>query len=73
CFIQYSSFFFIVDWLKLRRDHRILGELIGSFPKLSRQEVFLGLPLLLLPEEVTLLIEKNIACLIQCCSLEKPP
>ncbi|XP_014468874.1 PREDICTED: tRNA-splicing endonuclease subunit Sen34 [Dinoponera quadriceps] len=61
------------DWLKLRQDHRVLGDLIGSFPKSTRQDVFLGLPLLLLPEEVTLLLEKNIACLVQNHSLGKPP
>lgn len=66
-------FFFIIDWLKLRRDHRVLGELVGCFPKLTRQDTFLGLPLLLLPEEVTLLLEKNIACLMQCRSLGKLP
>lgn len=59
--------------MKLRQDHRILGDLIGSFPRSTRQDVFLGLPLLLLPEEVTLLLEKNIVCLIQYDSLEKPP
>ncbi|XP_072744758.1 tRNA-splicing endonuclease subunit Sen34 [Anoplolepis gracilipes] len=61
------------DWLRLRQDHRIIGELVGSFPRSTRQDVFSGLPLLLLPEEVTLLLEKKIACLIQCSSLEKPP
>ncbi|XP_011264126.1 tRNA-splicing endonuclease subunit Sen34 isoform X2 [Camponotus floridanus] len=61
------------DWLKLRQNHRIIGELVGSFPKSTRQDVFSGLPLLLLQEEVTLLLEKKIACLIQCSNLEKPP
>lgn len=46
---------------------------MGSFPKSTRQDVFSGLPLLLLPEEVTLLLEKKIARLIQCSNLEKPP
>lgn len=46
---------------------------MGSFPKSTRQDVFSGLPLLLLPEEVTLLLEKKIACLIQCSNLEKSP
>jgi len=59
--------------LRLRRDHRIIGELVGSFPKLTRQDVFLGLPLLLLPEEVTLLLEKKIACLVECISLKTQP
>ncbi|KAL0118432.1 hypothetical protein PUN28_009235 [Cardiocondyla obscurior] len=61
------------DWLKLRRDHRIVGELVGSFSKSTRQEVFLGLPLLLLPEEITLLLEKGIACLVECTSLNIRP
>jgi len=61
------------DWLRLRRDHRIIGELVGSFPKSTRQEIFLGLPLLLSSEEVSLLLEKKIACLIECTSLKVPP
>ncbi|XP_024882318.1 tRNA-splicing endonuclease subunit Sen34 [Temnothorax curvispinosus] len=61
------------DWLRLRRDHRIIGELVGSFSKSTRQEVFLGLPLLLLPEEITLLLEKKIACLVECTSLKARP
>lgn len=59
--------------MRLRQDHRIIGELVGSFPKSTRQDAFSGLPLLLLPEEVTLLLEKKIACLVHCSSLEKPP
>ncbi|XP_012231670.1 tRNA-splicing endonuclease subunit Sen34 [Linepithema humile] len=61
------------DWLRLRRDHRIIGELVGTLPKSIRQDVFPGLPLLLFPEEVTLLVEKKIACVVQCTNLEKPP
>ncbi|EZA48854.1 hypothetical protein DMN91_005372 [Ooceraea biroi] len=70
--MQYLISRFIVDWLKLRRDYRIIGELVGSFPKSTRQDVFSGLPLLLLSEEVTLLLEKGIACLIECVNLDKP-
>ncbi|XP_011867038.1 PREDICTED: tRNA-splicing endonuclease subunit Sen34 [Vollenhovia emeryi] len=61
------------DWLRLRRDHRIIGELVGSFPKASRQDIFLGLPLLLLPEEVTLLLEKKIARLVEYTGLKAQP
>ncbi|CAK9795560.1 tRNA-splicing endonuclease subunit Sen34 [Anthophora quadrimaculata] len=61
------------DWLKLRRDYRIIGELIGCLPKKPRQDVFSGLPLLLLPEEVSLLLEKNVARLIRYPSLQDPP
>ena len=33
--------------------------LTGTLPHLSQQNVFLGVPLVLLPEEVVLLIEKR--------------
>lgn len=69
----YSLHNSFIDWLKLRRNHRVLGELVGSLPKPTRQDVFSGLPLLLLPEEVTLLLEKNIARLVRYASLEKLP
>ncbi|KAL6252169.1 hypothetical protein P5V15_004446 [Pogonomyrmex californicus] len=60
------------DWLKLRQDHRIIGELIGSMSK-SIGRGIRGLPLLLLPEEVTLLLEKKIACLVECTALNISP
>ncbi|KZC09901.1 PREDICTED: tRNA-splicing endonuclease subunit Sen34 [Dufourea novaeangliae] len=61
------------DWLKLRRDHRIVGELIGCLPKKPRQDILSGLPLLLQPEEVSLLLEKNFAQLVHFPCLQKPP
>ena len=33
--------------------------LTGTLPHLSQQNVFLGVPLLLIPEEVVLLVEKG--------------
>ncbi|KAL8996837.1 MAG: hypothetical protein Q9169_003739 [Polycauliona sp. 2 TL-2023] len=48
-----------VTWL--RRTHDILGVFIGSLPQSPQQNVFLGLPLELQPEEVTLLVEKGLA------------
>lgn len=61
------------DWLKLRKNYRIIGELLGCLPKRPRQDVQLGLPLLLLPEEVSLLIEKQIARVIQYPCMQKIP
>ncbi|OJA13717.1 hypothetical protein AZE42_02940 [Rhizopogon vesiculosus] len=47
----------------LRSHHRICGILTGTLPHLSSQNVFLGLPLQLMPEEVVLLVENGIAVL----------
>lgn len=66
-------YLYILDWLKLRRDYRIIGELIGCLPKKPRQDILSGLPLLLQPEEVTLLLEKSFARLVQYPCLQKPP
>nr|CAD7407451.1 unnamed protein product [Timema poppensis] len=61
------------DWQRLREEHRIVGQLIGTLAHLPRQEVFPGLPLSLINEEVTLLIEKNIATLVCYPSLSRIP
>ncbi|EPQ58091.1 tRNA-intron endonuclease catalytic domain-like protein [Gloeophyllum trabeum ATCC 11539] len=52
------------DIATLRSKHHICGVLTGTLPHLSQQNVFLGVPLLLLPEEVVLLIEKELAVLV---------
>ncbi|XP_057338079.1 tRNA-splicing endonuclease subunit Sen34 [Microplitis mediator] len=61
------------DWLTLRRQHRIIGATIGCTPTLPRQEVLHGLPLMLIPEEVTLLLETKIARLIEYPCLRQEP
>ncbi|XP_076174483.1 tRNA splicing endonuclease subunit 34 [Ptiloglossa arizonensis] len=61
------------DWLKLRRDYRIVGDLIGCLPKKTRQDILSGLPLLLQPEEVSLLLEKKLVRLVQYPCFQKPP
>ncbi|KAI6131866.1 hypothetical protein EDD17DRAFT_1478101 [Pisolithus thermaeus] len=52
------------DVAKLRSRHGICGMLTGTLPHLSQQNVFLGVPLLLMPEEVVFLVEKGLACLV---------
>ena len=52
----------IISWL--RRNHRILGVLIGTLPQIPQQSVFLGLPLQLMSEEARLLVEKGLAYLV---------
>ncbi|KAG0147300.1 hypothetical protein CROQUDRAFT_670589 [Cronartium quercuum f. sp. fusiforme G11] len=54
----------INDLAQLRVDHHICGLLTGTLPQLAQQNVFLGLPLQLLPEEVVLLVELGIAVLV---------
>lgn len=51
-----------VSWL--RREHHIIGVLIGTMPQAPQQNVFTGLPLELMPEEVRLLIDKGVAYVI---------
>jgi len=51
-----------ITWL--RREHHILGVLIGTLPQIPQQNVFLGIPLELQPEEARLLVEKELAYII---------
>ena len=44
------------DVKRLRIDHHISGVLSGTLPQVAQQNVFLGLPLQLLPEEVAVLL-----------------
>ena len=53
----------VVDALKLRRSHRIVGNFVGALPCQPHQDIWLGLPLELLPEETTLLLEQGIVYL----------
>ncbi|KAF9218255.1 hypothetical protein BS17DRAFT_762609 [Gyrodon lividus] len=53
-----------IDDIAKLRSHHICGVLAGTLPHLSQQNVFLGVPLLLMPEEVVLLVEKGLAVLV---------
>nr|POE66682.1 putative trna-splicing endonuclease subunit tsp-4 [Quercus suber] len=48
----------------IRAKYNISGVLIGSLPQAPQQNVFLGIPLELMPEEARLLIEKNVAYVV---------
>ncbi|KAK0240307.1 hypothetical protein EDD85DRAFT_483944 [Armillaria nabsnona] len=52
------------DIAVIRAKHRICGILTGTLPHVSQQNVFLGVPLLLMPEEVVLLVENGSAVLV---------
>ena len=47
-----------------RRAHNICGVLIGTIPHMSQQNIFLGLPLELMPEEARILVEGGHAYLV---------
>jgi len=49
----------LTDSIKLREKWRIVGSLVGALPRFPRQNNYLGLPLQLMPEETTLLLEKG--------------
>lgn len=61
CFKKILAYneFIKVDIATLRSNHHICGILTGTLPHLSQQNVFLGIPLVLLPEEVVLLVENG--------------
>jgi tRNA-splicing endonuclease subunit Sen34 len=48
----------------LRRTHNICGSLIGGIPQHPQQNVFLGLPVELMPEEAMLLVKKEIGYIV---------
>ncbi|XP_024086215.1 tRNA-splicing endonuclease subunit Sen34 [Cimex lectularius] len=61
------------DWMKLRQKHRIIGNLVGCLAQVPRQDVENGLPMKLLPEEVTLIKEMNIGELFAYVNPKAPP
>ncbi|MCJ1357677.1 MAG: tRNA-splicing endonuclease subunit [Icmadophila ericetorum] len=58
-----------ITWL--RKNHHVLGVLIGTLPQIPQQNVFLGLPLELMPEEARLLTEKELAYIVDDLSWHK--
>ncbi|KAF1839386.1 SEN34 subunit of tRNA-splicing endonuclease [Decorospora gaudefroyi] len=47
-----------------RRAHNICGLLVGTIPNLSQQNVFLGIPLELMPEEARVLVDRDAAYVV---------
>jgi len=52
------------DIAVIRNEYRVCGALLGTLPHLLQQNVFLGVPLVLLPEEAVLLVDKGFAVLV---------
>jgi len=57
----------------IRRKHRIVGIPAGSLPRQPHQYSMLGLPIRLLEEEVTLLLQKKYARLVEYEEMSKEP
>lgn len=55
----------------VRRSYNMCGVLIGTIPNMSQQNVFLGLPLELMPEEARVLVEKNHAYIVDDASVHR--
>ncbi|EJD46071.1 tRNA-intron endonuclease catalytic domain-like protein [Auricularia subglabra TFB-10046 SS5] len=56
--------FSVEDIAAIRTEHRICGLLIGTLPHLAQQNMFLGPPLVLTPEEVVQLVTNEAAVLV---------
>ncbi|WAQ82615.1 hypothetical protein PtA15_2A932 [Puccinia triticina] len=68
-----KGYIWAVDQVKrLRIDYQISGLLTGTLPQLAQQNVFLGLPLQLMPEEVVVLVESGIAVLVDDLNSHRP-
>jgi len=63
----------VEDIAHLRTTHHITGSLVGTLPSAAQQNVFLGLPLVLAPEEVVWLVEEGHAYLVDERSSYPPP
>ncbi|KAF8188373.1 hypothetical protein BJ912DRAFT_1059500 [Pholiota molesta] len=61
------------DIATIRSKYRICGVLTGTLPHLSQQNVFLGVPLVLLPEEAALLVDIGAAVLVDDPTAHKQP
>ncbi|KAI9893167.1 MAG: tRNA-splicing endonuclease subunit [Vezdaea aestivalis] len=48
----------------IRKHHHICGVFLGSIPQIPQQNVFLGIPLELMPEEARLLVDRGAAYIV---------
>jgi tRNA-splicing endonuclease subunit Sen34 len=48
----------------LRREHNICGYNVGTLAQMPSQNGFLGLPILLMPEEAQVLVDNGIGCIV---------
>ncbi|KAI1461812.1 SEN34 subunit of tRNA-splicing endonuclease [Annulohypoxylon moriforme] len=56
--------FDIDDIMHLRRNHNICSVFVGTIPQNPQQNIFMGLPVELMPEEAQVLVDKKVAYVI---------
>ncbi|KAK7956006.1 uncharacterized protein PG986_005228 [Apiospora aurea] len=56
--------FDIDDVMYLRRNHNICSVFVGTMPQAPQQSAFMGLPIELMAEEAQVLVEKNVAFVV---------
>ncbi|KAI0176446.1 SEN34 subunit of tRNA-splicing endonuclease [Hypoxylon sp. FL1284] len=56
--------FDIDDVMYLRRNHNICSVFVGTIPQNPQQNIFMGLPIELMPEEAQVLVDKSVAYVV---------
>ncbi|KAI2781700.1 SEN34 subunit of tRNA-splicing endonuclease [Daldinia loculata] len=56
--------FDIDDVMHLRKNHNICSVFVGTIPQNPQQNIFMGLPIELMPEEAQILVDKNVAYIV---------
>lgn len=56
--------FDIDDVMYLRRSHNICSVFVGTIPQNPQQNIFMGLPIELMPEEAQVLVDKNVGLIV---------
>ncbi|KAI0842254.1 SEN34 subunit of tRNA-splicing endonuclease [Hypoxylon sp. FL0890] len=56
--------FDIDDIMHLRRHHNICSVFVGTIPQNPQQNIFMGLPIELMPEEAQVLVDKKVAYVV---------
>ncbi|KAI5866462.1 PAXNEB protein-domain-containing protein [Durotheca rogersii] len=64
--------FDIDDVMYLRRHHNICSVFVGTIPQNSQQNIFMGLPVELMPEEARVLVDKRVAFVVDDASFHHP-
>ncbi|KAL7629176.1 tRNA-splicing endonuclease subunit [Parahypoxylon ruwenzoriense] len=64
--------FDIDDVMHLRRHHNICSVFVGTIPQNPQQNIFMGLPIELMPEEAQVLVDKRVAFVVDDAAFHHP-